>query len=166
MVTKSIRLAFIFQAFLVLILNNYSIAQSAYSKQGFYNAMSSSDLKEIDQQLKEAEKASGADKQAIIGTLTMKKAGLVSGPGKKLRTFKAGHKDLEASISQNKDNAEYRFMRLMIQENAPGILGYKGEIETDSDYIRKSFKNLPGTVQKAIIQYAKNSKVLSEKDFN
>lgn len=81
--------------------------------------------------------------------------------------FKAGHKELEAAISQDKDNAEYRFMRLMIQEHSPGILGYKEEIQTDSDYIRKSFKNLPGPVQQAIIHYAREkSKVLSEKDFN
>ncbi|MET0300615.1 MAG: hypothetical protein ABW036_12665, partial [Flavitalea sp.] len=93
--------------------------------------------------------------------------GLISGAGKKLKTFKAGHEQLEASITADKDNAEYRFMRLMIQEQAPGILGYKGEIKNDSDYIRKSFKTLPKNVQEAIVNYAQTkSKALSAKDFN
>jgi len=59
----------------------------------------------------------------------MKKAGLVAGVGNKLKVFKTGLQELEASIKQDNTNAEYRFMRLMIQENAPGILGYKKEIK-------------------------------------
>jgi hypothetical protein len=163
---KRMKSALLMQAVFMIGFGMNALAQNSYNKQAFYEAMSSGSLQEVEQQIKEAEKASGTDKQAILGTLTMKKAGLISGPGKKLKAFKAGHKELEASISQDKDNAEYRFMRLMIQENAPGILGYKGEIETDSDYIRKTFKTLPGTLQKAIVHYAKTSKVLSEKDFN
>jgi hypothetical protein len=163
---SGIRQAVIFKALFIFAFAFNSVGQTTYDKQGFYDAMSGTDVKEIDEQLKEAEKATGLDKQAMIGTLTMKKAGFASGVGKKMKIFKEGHKELEASITQDKANAEYRFMRLMIQENAPGILGYKKEIESDSDYIRKSFKSLPGTVQKAIIHYAKSSKFLSEKDFN
>ncbi|MHA4842960.1 hypothetical protein ACX0G7_02290 [Flavitalea antarctica] len=163
---SGIRLFVVLSAVFIFLFAFDSVAQKAYNKQGFYDAMSSTDVKELDEELKEAEHATGLDKKAMIGALTMKKAGYAPGVAKKLKTFKAGHKDLEASIQQDTGNAEYRFMRLMIQENAPGILGYKGEIETDKEYIRKSFKSLPGTVQKAIIHYAKNSKVLSEKDFN
>ena len=163
---SGIRVAVILKALFIFVVSFNSVAQTAYNKQGFYDAMSSTDIKVIDLEIKEAEKATGLDKQAIIGTLTMKKAGFASGAGKKLKIFKVGHKELEASIKQDNSNAEYRLMRLMIQENAPGILGYKKEIKGDSDYIRKSFKNLPEPVQNAIIHYAKSSKVLSEKDFN
>jgi hypothetical protein len=163
---KWMKSALLLQAIFTIGFGIKAVGQNGYNKEAFYDAMSGTNLQQVEQQIKEAEKASGTDKQAIIGTLTMKKAGLISGAGKKLKAFKAGHKELEASISQDKDNAEYRFMRLMIQENAPGILGYKGEIDTDSDYLRKSFKTLPGTLQKAIVHYAKTSKVLSEKDFN
>jgi hypothetical protein len=152
---------------MMMLIHLPLVAQETYNKQGFYDAMQNDNLQQVETQLKAVTAASGADKEAIIGTLTMKKAGLIKGAGKKLNTFKAGHKKLEASISADQDNPEYRFMRLMIQEHAPGILGYKNEIQTDSDYIRKSFKTLPGTLQKAIIHYAKEkSKVLSEKDFN
>ncbi|HTF29928.1 MAG TPA: hypothetical protein VK625_13845 [Flavitalea sp.] len=164
---KSLRLALIINLFMLFGLGYGVMAQDEFDKEGFYNAMTTDQIQQIDLQLKEAEKVKGTDKHALIGTLTMKKAGLISGAGKKLKMFKAGHKELEAAISQDKDNAEYRFMRLMIQEHSPGILGYKEEIQTDSDYIRKSFKNLPGPVQQAIIHYAREkSKVLSEKDFN
>jgi hypothetical protein len=163
---SGIRLAVALKALFIFLFAFNSVAQTTYNKQGFYDAMSSTDVREIDEQLKEAEKATGLDKQAIIGTLTMKKAGFAPGVAKKLKIFKVGHKELEASIQQDSGNAEYRFMRLMIQENAPGILGYKKEIESDKEYLRRSFKTLPGTLQKAIIHYAKKSKVLSEKDFN
>ena len=67
----------------------------------------------------------------------MKKAGIINGAGKKLNLFKAGRKKLEAEIKKDSSNVELRFLRLMTQENAPGILGYKNELQTDREYIRK-----------------------------
>ena len=67
---------------------------------------------------------------------------------------------LEGAIKKNPDNAEFRFLRLMVQEYAPGILGYKNDTEKDSEYIRKSYKSLPGEVQQAIANYSKKSKLL------
>jgi hypothetical protein len=156
-----------FQTVLVLAFNTLAFSQSGINKENFYEVMSGDNLEQVNKEITVVSKASGPDKEAYLGALTMKKAGLVSGAGKKLKTFKAGHKQLEASISQDKDNAEYRFLRLMIQEHAPGILGYKDEIQSDSDYIRKSFKTLPEPVKQAILDYSKKkSKALSEKDFN
>lgn len=164
---KSLRRALTFNLFLLLGFAVTLTAQEGYNKQAFYDAMRNDNLQQVEMQLIAAAGATGRDKEAIMGTLTMKKAGLIKGAGKKLNTFKAGHEKLEASIKADQDNPEYRFMRLMIQEHAPGILGYKNEIQTDSDYIRKSFKTMPATLQKAIMNYAKDkSKVLSEKDFN
>jgi hypothetical protein len=71
---------------------------------------------------------------------------------------------LEAAIKKDSLNAELRFLRLMIQENAPGMLGYKSDIEKDSAYIRKSFKTLPEVVQQAFLNYSKKSKVLKPAD--
>ena len=97
---------------------------------------------------------------AFMGTMTMKKAGLGGSPVTKLHLFKEGHKLLEAAILQDPNNAEFRFLRLMIQENAPGILGYKGSEEKDSEFIRKSYKSLPPDLQHVIADYNKKSKVL------
>jgi hypothetical protein len=90
----------------------------------------------------------------------MKKAGLVAGPKKKLDTFKSGHEKLESVLSKDTTNTELRFLRLIIQENAPKILKYRKEIEKDSENIRKNYKNLPPVVQQAIVNYSKTSKVL------
>src|SRR5207253_3424423 len=104
------------------------------------------------------------DKPAFEGALLMKKAELANGPGKKLNLFKDGHKKLEAAIKKDDDNAEYRFLRLMIQEHAPKMLGYKEDLQKDSAYIRQSYKKLPAEVQEAIINYSKTSKILRSDD--
>ena len=90
----------------------------------------------------------------------MKKAGLAGIPVQKLNLFKQGHKELEAAIKREPKNVEFRFLRLMIQENAPGVLGYKDQLPEDSEYIKKSYKTLPDEVQRAIEDYSKKSKIL------
>ena len=67
---------------------------------------------------------------------------------------------LEEAIKRDPDNAEFRFLRLVIQEHAPGFLGYKGNIEKDCAYIRKYYKSLPDEVQQTIADYNKKSKFL------
>ena len=127
--------------------------------------MASEDIKKVDQQINLLKKAKISEKNAYEGTLIMKKAGLVKGPAKKLNLFKEGHKQLEAAIAKDGNNAELRFLRLMIQEHAPGILGYKDDLDKDSAYIRQSFKKLPVEVQRAMMDYSKTSKVLRSEDF-
>jgi hypothetical protein len=72
---------------------------------------------------------------------------------------------LESAIKNEHENAEYRLLRLMIQENAPAALGYKNDIKADSEYIRKSYKNLPEDIQRVIFDYSKKSKILKAGDF-
>ncbi|MEP7277476.1 MAG: hypothetical protein ABI813_02430 [Bacteroidota bacterium] len=103
-------------------------------------------------------------KTAYEGALLMKKAGIVGGPKKKLDLFKAGRKLLEATLNKDSSNTEFRFLRLMIQEHAPGILGYKDELEKDRLFIKSNFKKLSATVQEAIVNYSKVSKILKPGD--
>ena len=126
----------------------------------FYKAMRDKDKTAVKTQLSDLEKSPGGKLDAFIGAMTMKEAGLGGDPASKLSLFKKGHKLLEAAILKEPDNAEYRFLRLMIQENAPGILGYHNDVEKDSEYIRKSYKSLPNDVQQAIADYSKKSKNL------
>jgi hypothetical protein len=141
-------------------------AQAEFDRVAFYEAMSKKNLDQVNGQLAIVSKSSMEQKQAFEGALIMKKAGLLSGAGKKLNTFKDGHKKLEASLQKDSGNAEYRFLRLMIQENAPGILGYKDDLKKDSEYLRKNFKSLPQEAKNAVIDYSKNSKILRSADFN
>jgi len=138
---------------------------SRFSRQEFYAIMATDNSQKIDEMMSLLKKTEVSSKNAYEGALIMKKAGLLSGAAKKLSLFKQGRKQLDAEIAKDNDNAELRFLRLMIQEHAPGILGYRDSLEKDSAYIRQSFKKLPVDVQQAITDYCKTSKVLRSEDF-
>jgi hypothetical protein len=133
---------------------------SDLNRQAYYKAMESDNKSLVDAQLTELNSAPANIRNAFMGAMTMRKAGIGGNPATKLKLFKQGHKLLEAAIMQDPNNAEYRFLRLIIQENAPGILGYKSDEEKDSAFIRKSYKSLSEDLQKTIADYNKKSKVL------
>ena len=135
-------------------------AQTASGKQAFYNALASNSAAVWNKQLEAVNMLSGNDKSAFQGALLMRKSGSQNTPGQKLSMFKQGYKLLEAAIGQEAKNAEYRFLRLMIQENAPKIVGYNKNITDDAKLVKASLKSLPEVVQKAVISYSKTSKAL------
>jgi hypothetical protein len=135
-----------------------------FDKSVFYNALASENLAKVNAQLQSVQNASFPEKQAFEGTLLMKKAAFVSAPGQKLSLFKSGHKKLEASITTDEKNAEFRFLRLVIQENAPKFLNYHNNITEDVAFIRNEFKTLSDVVQHAIKDYSKKSKALHTQD--
>jgi hypothetical protein len=135
-------------------------AANGINRQVFYQAMEGNNRMLVDSELVYSRKDATGNLGAFTGALIMKKAGLGGSASTKLHLFKQGHQMLEAAIEQEPDNTEYRFLRLMIQENAPGFLGYKNDLEKDSAYIRKTYKSLPSEVQQAILRYNKKSKVL------
>jgi hypothetical protein len=130
------------------------------NRAAYYKAMESENKALVDAQISELNSAPADVKNAFLGAMTMRRAGIGGNPASKLKLFKQGHKMLEAAIKQDPDNAEFRFLRLIIQENAPGILGYKDDEEKDSAFIRKSYKTLPEDLQKIIADYNKKSKFL------
>jgi hypothetical protein len=134
---------------------------STVNRPAFYKAMQTDNKELVNAQLTNLKSVVPKNMQdAFLGTMTMKKAGLGGSPTTKLHLFKEGHKLLEAAILQDPNNAEFRFLRLMIQENAPGILGYKDSEVKDSEFIRKSYKSLSPDLQQVIADYNKKSKVL------
>lgn len=135
-----------------------------FDKSAFYNVIASEDIELVNSELNLLNKAHVPEKEAYEGALLMKKAGLSNGMKEKLSLFKSGHKKLEKEIDNDKDNTEYRFLRLIIQENSPGILGYKDQMKEDSEHISKYFKKLSPVVQKAIVGYSKKSKVIKVAD--
>ena len=132
----------------------------AFDRPAFYMAMASNNLAEVEGQLTVIRSSGIADKEAYEGALLMKKSGLVSKAKEKLSLFKSGRSKLESALAKDNRNAEFRFLRLIIQEHAPKIVNYRGDIEQDSDLIRSGFKNLPPVVQQAIIDYSKRSTIL------
>ena len=85
-------------------------------------------------------------------------------PKAKLNTFKSGHKFLEAEILKAPDDIEFRFLRLVVQESAPKILNYNQNKQEDKLLIINKYKSLDAYLQNYILQYCKQSKVLTVKD--
>ncbi len=136
------------------------LAQSAIDKTSFYSAMASKSIRQIDVQLAQLKNNSNSDREAFEGALLMRKSEIIAVPAKKLNLFKQGHKKLETAITKNPANAEYRFLRLMVQENAPRSLGYFKNIEQDSKFLKDNYKNLSETTQTNVVRYSKKSKAL------
>ncbi|WAC12900.1 hypothetical protein [Dyadobacter pollutisoli] len=148
---------------LIAALATSTAAQT--DKGAYYKALASDEEKTIDKVLAslEAEKATPRV-NAYKGVLTMKKAGFVKGVGGKLKTFKKGVHLLEEQIKGNPANTEFRFLRLTIQEHAPGILKYNNELHEDKQAIVSGYSRLDADLREVISDYAKDSKVLKESD--
>jgi hypothetical protein len=130
------------------------------NRAAFYKAMESDSKTLVDAQISELNSAPEDVKNAFLGAMYMRKAGIGGNPASKLKLFKQGRKLLEEAIAKDPKNTEFRFLRLIIQENAPGVLGYKNDEQKDSEIIRNSYFSLPDDLQKAIANYNKKSKVL------
>lgn len=149
--------------FAMLFFNFVAFPQDtniSFNKSDFYKAISSVNLTLIDKELQRLNTLTINDKLAFEGTLQMKKAGIVSNLSDKLSLFKAGHLKLEEAIKNDNNNYEYRFLRLIIQENAPSFLNYNSNIKEDSQFIIKNIATLSPEVQQAIRNYTKQSKAL------
>lgn len=131
-------------------------------KSAFYKALSSTNEEVIVAYKKKlGANLTNYDAKAYYASLLMKEAKFAISPFTKLERFNKGKDLLEAVISQNKSNAEYRFLRLMVQENAPSILGYDEAIQQDSHLIVAQFNELSATIQTVVLNYSKTSKTLS-----
>ena len=132
----------------------------------FYAALSHGDMNKLDAQLRQLKPLTFEEKNAFTGVLNMRKAEFAKGLKHKLDLFKSGGTLLEDEIAKNKTNAEYRFLRLIMQENAPAILNYNDDIEEDAKIIKASYSKLPAETKAAILDYCKKSKALKVQDFN
>jgi hypothetical protein len=141
-------------------------AAKEFNKAAFYSVMASGELNKIDHEIEVVQNTAIAEKQGYEGALLMRKAGLVPKPKDRLKYFKEGRIKFDGAIMADADNGEYHFLRLTIQEHAPNAVKYKGDLEKDKQFIVQHFKSMPATVQKAIVEYSKNSGVLHREDFN
>ena len=144
--------------------NAGSLTQS-FDKASYYKILKSGTSKEIDNEISKIEASALADKEAFKGALLMRKAGLVDVPKKKLDYFKSGRIKLETVLRDDSTNAEYRFLRLIIQEHAPKVVKYSSQLQEDAAFIKKNYKTLSPDIQKIIIDYSQTSKFLKPQDF-
>ena len=90
----------------------------------------------------------------------MKKSSYVKGAAKKLSVFKEGRELLEQAIKRYPKNAEFRFIRLTIQENAPKILRYNKNTTEDKKAIVAGYKTMNSKTRAYIMDYARSSSLL------
>jgi hypothetical protein len=132
----------------------------SFDNSAFYKVLKSGNAAEIDDQIKIVRESLIPEKEAYEGTLLMKRSELLDKAKDRLSMFRTGSSKLESSILKDRDNTEYRFLRLMIQEHAPRVVRYRKELEEDNKLIKKKFNSLSPFLQQIIIDYCKNSKVL------
>jgi len=154
---------------LLISFCSFAISEAAFSqafdKDLYYAAMSSNSIEKLNEQLKIIKVTTVNSKDAYEGALLMKKAGLVNTAKEKLNLFKTGRRMLDAMIKKDTNNAEFRFLRVMIQENAPKLVNYRSELQADCAYIVTVYKKLSASLQQVILQYSQHSKNLHAKDF-
>jgi hypothetical protein len=137
-----------------------------FDKAGYYSVMASGNITAVDSVLSLLQQGALKEKGAYEGALLMRKAGLLRRPKEKLSVFKSGAQKLETALAKDSSNGEYHFLRLIIQENAPGVVHYNKAVEKDSQFVYRSFKLMSPVVQKAILDYSKHSKTLRAKELN
>jgi len=128
-----------------------------FDRQVFYKAMSSGNLIQLNDQLISIKTVSLPDRKAYEAALLMKKAGLLSNKRTQLSLFKTGKLVLDSIILVNNENCEFRFLRLIIQENSPFFLGYNKQISEDCILIKKNFNNSPVPLQSIMVNYSKKA---------
>lgn len=146
--------------YLILILIS-ALSLSTYSqldRKAIYSALASDSKDVVQKQLDGILNAKeSSEVKAFKGALQMKAAQFQKTAKDKMSLFNAGKKLLESEIKSNDGNAEYRFLRLLIQENAPKQLKYNGNIEEDVLSIVGGYSKLKESTKAAIDSYAKKS---------
>ena len=72
---------------------------------------------------------------AYVCALEMKQAEYNYNPISKLNIFNRSKKKLDALIELNPTNVHLRYIRFVLQEKTPGILGYKDNLEEDKIFL-------------------------------
>lgn len=79
--------------------------------------------------------------------------------------FKQGKMLLEGAIKKENKNTEFRFLRLIIQENCPAFLKYQDNIKEDADAVKQMYKKISSALKQAVLDYSKTSKTLKADEF-
>ncbi|MBZ4035837.1 hypothetical protein K6T82_13740 [Flavobacterium sp. 17A] len=84
--------------------------------------------------------------------------------GEKIERFKEGAKLLEATIKSDPSNIEMRMIRLSVQEDVPGITGYKKNIKEDKKFIATYYSAQGAALKEYLKDFVLQSKSFSEKE--
>lgn len=91
------------------------------------------------------EKKTGASNTLIMGYKAASiflLAGYHWNPYSKFSYFNEGKKMLESAINETPENTELRYLRLAIQNNVPGFLGYNSKVNEDKNLLIQNLSKL------------------------
>lgn len=90
--------------------------------------------------IKKYENDQNNDVKAYVVSLKMKQAKYTFFPWSKLSVFNREKKTLNKLIKTNPNNVHLRYVRLVIQEKAPKILGYNKHVKEDKLFLKSILK--------------------------
>ncbi|MGL1885598.1 MAG: hypothetical protein OCD76_03695 [Reichenbachiella sp.] len=143
---------------LFLIVSFWSLEIDTRS---IYDALDGQSLEKVVIALRQLDKEPSTSRvKAFRGVLLAKKAFFLDKISDKVSVFKEGAFLLESEIASYPDNVEYRFLRLATQENSPGILGYKNNLEEDKSFIIKKIESMDSDLRDQVYHYSKTSIII------
>lgn len=148
-----------------LVLSFFLLCSFVSFNSKVYDALASDSESLINKAIEALERENDVLSKGYKGALYMKSAQFEFTPWSKLKRFKEGRIILDNQISIHKDNPELRFIRLMIQENCPSLLGYSDSVEVDAKIVLAGYEQMNDLLKKRIREYANISKKLNSNDF-
>jgi len=91
--------------------------------------------------VKKYQNDTSATVQAYVCAVTMKQAAYTMNPISKLKIFNNSKRRIDLLIKEHPDNIDLRYVRLLLQEETPSILGYNEYIEEDKEFLIKKFQS-------------------------
>jgi hypothetical protein len=82
----------------------------------------------------------------------------------KMEHFNKGTEILDEAIRANPEDVETRFLRMTVQINAPGFLGYNDRLEEDKAYVLKNYKQTLPVLRAKILTFIKESDAFSKEE--
>lgn len=154
------RVSFFSMIFLSAWLSAGAAKDTGFDILAFYRALSRQSLELVDVQLKKLAKASLPQKEAYEGVALMTKSRLSPDKAQQVELFRNGRVKLENMIAKDPGNPEYRFLRILIQENVPVNFPYRSNLEEDGRFVIDNFARLPSSVKLVVRAYSKDSATL------
>lgn len=128
----------------------FRVAEKTKDDAAAFNKLMSNKL-DIDENLKIAYYGASETMLAKHGTSISESVGL----------FKSGKGYIEIAVKNSPSNVEIRLVRLMIQHNAPSILGYHSDIDEDKAFIIDHFNSISTSLKAYIKRIARETDVFT-----
>jgi hypothetical protein len=97
------------------------------------------------------------------GAVSASIANFIKDKKQKLSKFNSGKKMIDQAVAADSNNIELRFIRFVIQEESPKILGYNKQINSDKNFILKNYASIKdASIKKMMTPFLRETYYLTE----